>query len=150
MTGVQTCALPISATRFSARHAAAHPTNSSGEVAAKTCAKTRIGADLDPLLDEFHDRTLQGCWPPERAHVVDGYAQLLFPFERLPVPGLAIEREWGIGELLAYVHTWSGVTALVRAGRSAGLERFESALRAVWGERRRVRWPLTVLAARLS
>ena len=98
--------------------------------------KTRIGADLDPLLDEFHDRTLAGHWPAERAHVVDGYARLAFPFERLAVPQLAIEREWGVEELLAYVRTWSGVVALVRAGKSAELERFESALRAAFSARR--------------
>ena len=111
--------------------------------------KTRIAPDLDPLVDEFHDRTLLGYWPSERAHVVDGYARLAFPFERLPVPELAIEREWGVEEMLAYVHTWSGVVALLRAGKSAELERFERELRAAWGARRRVRWPLTVLAARL-
>lgn len=111
--------------------------------------KTRIGADLDPLVDEFHDRTLAGYWPAERAHVVDGYARLAFPFERLPVPELAIEREWGVEDMLAYVRTWSGVVALLRAGKSAELERFERALQPAWGTRRRVRWPLTLLAARL-
>ena len=112
-------------------------------------AKTRVGADLDPLVDEFHDRTLQSYWPAERAHVVDGYARLAFPFDRLAVPALAIERDWGVEELLAYVRTWSGVVALLRAGKSAELERFERTLRAAWGARRTVRWPLTVLAARL-
>ncbi len=111
--------------------------------------KTRIATDLDPLVDEFHDRTLLGYWPPERAHVVGGYAQLAFPFERLPVRALAIVREWGIDEMLAYVRTWSGVTALVKAGKAIELERFESRLRTTWGTRRDVRWPLTVLAARL-
>ncbi len=111
--------------------------------------KTRIAPDLDPLIDEFHDHTLAGHWPPERAHVVDGYARLSFPFERLAVPELAIEREWGIEELLAYVRTWSGVVALLRAGKAAELERFEVRLRALWGARRLVRWPLTLLAARL-
>jgi SAM-dependent methyltransferase len=112
--------------------------------------KTRIGPDLDPLLDEFHDRTLSGYWPAERAQVVDGYRRLAFPFERLAVPELAIEREWGAEELLAYVRTWSGVAALLRAGHSAELERFEGALRAAWGVRRHVRWPLTLLATRLD
>jgi len=112
-------------------------------------AKTRVGADLDPLVDEFHDRTLQSYWPAERAHVVDGYARLAFPFDRLAVPALAIEREWGVEELLAYVRTWSGVVALLRAGKSAELERFGGELRAAWRGRRVVRWPLTVLAARL-
>ncbi len=110
--------------------------------------KTRVAPDLDPLIDEFHDRTLAGHWPPERAHVVDGYARLSFPFERLAVPELAIVREWGIEELLAYVRTWSGVVALLRAGKAAELERFEVRLRALWGARRLVRWPLTLLAAR--
>jgi SAM-dependent methyltransferase len=112
--------------------------------------KTRVTPELDVLIDEFHDRTLLGYWPPERAHVVDGYAQLSFPFARLPVPALAIVRSWGIGELLAYVRTWSGVTALVKAGKSAEFERFGYRLRSVWGTRREVRWPLTVLAARLG
>ena len=64
--------------------------------------KTRVTPELDVLIDDFHDRTLAGHWPPERAHVVDGYAQLAFPFERLAVPGLAIVREWGVDEMLAY------------------------------------------------
>lgn len=125
-----------------------------GALLALACyAKTRIAPELDPLLDEFHDHTLLGYWPPERAHVVDGYAHLAFPFERLPVPKLAIQREWGVEELLAYIRTWSGVTALVKAGQSAEHERFESRLRASWGTplaRRVVRWPLSVLAARIA
>jgi len=111
--------------------------------------KTRVTPELDVLIDEFHDRTLLGYWPPERAHVVDGYAQLAFPFVRLPVPELAIVREWGVDEMLAYVRTWSGVTALLKAGKSAEFERFGARLRRVWGTSREVRWPLTVLAARL-
>jgi SAM-dependent methyltransferase len=111
--------------------------------------KTRVDADLDARIDAFHDRTLLGCWPPERADVVDGYARLPFPFERLPVPELSIVREWGVDEVLAYVRTWSGVTALLKAGRGAELERFETGLRGAWTGRRAVRWPLTVLAARL-
>ena len=112
--------------------------------------KTRVTAELDVLIDEFHDRTLLGYWPPERAHVVDGYAQLAFPFERLAVPALAIVREWGIEEMLAYVRTWSGVTALLKAGKGAEFERFGARLRGPWGTAREVRWPLTVLAARLG
>ena len=80
---------------------------------------------------------------------VDGYARLAFPFERLHLPALAIVREWGIDEMLAYVRTWSGVTALLKAGKAAEFERFGGKLRSVWGKHREVRWPLTVLAARL-
>jgi len=112
--------------------------------------KTRVDAELDTRIDAFHDRTLLGHWPPERADVVDGYARLPFPFERLAVPALAIVREWGSDEFLAYVRTWSGVTALLKAGRGAELERFEADLRRAWTGRRAVRWPLTVLAARLA
>ncbi|MBK7643567.1 MAG: class I SAM-dependent methyltransferase [Planctomycetes bacterium] len=115
-------------------------------------AKTRIGADLDPLLDEFHDRTLLGHWPAERAHVVEGYARLVFPFARLAVPELAIRRDWSVEQLLAYIRTWSGVNALVKTGAGIEFERFERELRARWGSpaaKREVRWPLCVLAARL-
>jgi SAM-dependent methyltransferase len=112
--------------------------------------KTRVTPALDLLIDEYHDRTLAGHWPPERAHVVDGYAQLSFPFARLPVPALAIVRAWGIDEMLAYVRTWSGTNALVKAGKGAEFERFGARLRSVWGTSREVCWPLAVLAARLA
>ena len=114
--------------------------------------KTRIGADLDPLVDHFHDVVLAGHWPSERAHVVEGYRSLEFPFEPLVLPPLEIRREWSATQFLDYVGTWSGVHALRRSGGSARFESFAVDLSSRWraqGPRRNVRWPLAVLAARL-
>ena len=115
--------------------------------------KTRIAPDLDPIVDHFHDVVLAGHWPSERAHVVDGYRSLGFPFEPLLLPPLEIRREWSAAQFLDYVGTWSGVHALRQSGGSARFESFAVDLSARWragGPRRQVRWPLAVLAARLA
>ena len=43
-----------------------------GILAVWTYARCLIRPEIDTLLQEFHDGTLAGCWPPERALVESG------------------------------------------------------------------------------
>lgn len=111
-----------------------------------------VAPAVDDVLGRFALGTLAGFWPKERAHVDVGYASLEFPFARLEAPPLELCADWGVDAMLAYVRTWSAVSAFVRAGREAEVRAFEAEVRAAWGPiaARRVTWPLTVVAGRVG
>lgn len=104
-----------------------------------------VDTELAPLFSRFYGEVLAPHWDPARRHVESGYAEFDFPFDELAFPALAIEAELDAHAFLGYVNTWSAVGALLRAGRRAELERFQSDVLTLWGppERLRpIRWPL--------
>jgi SAM-dependent methyltransferase len=105
---------------------------------------------LDALVRRFNDETVGAYWPAERALVRDGYRAIRLPFAELPAPTLSIERRWTLAELAGYLRTWSAVAGFAAARGSDPVAALEPALAAWWptDERRTVRWPLYLRAAR--
>ncbi len=106
---------------------------------------------LDQVMGRFYWGALHPFWPPERRHVEDGYRSLAFPFPEVAAPPLAMRAEWTLAQLVGYLHTWSAVLAMERAGEAAAVAAFESRLAAAWGPAemaRTIRWPLAVRAGR--
>ncbi len=107
----------------------------------------------DPVLtaavQDFYSRVVGPYWPPERRHVESGYQTLNFPFEPLSAPPFEMSTSWSLPEFLAYVATWSAVSRY-RAERGRDpIPDLERTLSAPWGgpeRRRRIVWPLSVLA----
>lgn len=89
-------------------------------------------------------------WPPERAHVENGYRDLVLPWPAVAAPPLDMSAEWTRDELVGYVSTWSATARLVERDGSTPFDTFVSRLHAVWpaNQSRLVRWPLTLRLAR--
>jgi SAM-dependent methyltransferase len=111
-----------------------------------------IDGEVDAVIDRFYSGDLDGYWPPERKHIETEYRDIPFPFERIPSPPrMYLSVTWTVDQMLGYISTWSAVRALEKAKGSALTENFAERLRGVWGPRpREVRWPLVVVAGRLS
>jgi len=111
-----------------------------------------VEGDAAPILQEFYRSVAGPYWPPERRHVENSYRSLPFPFEPVPLPELAIERQWRRDQLLAYIESWSAVRAMEKEQGREPLKALEASLAALWpdGKTRPVRWPLTVRAGRVS
>lgn len=109
-----------------------------------------VEGDPGPVVRTFHHGTLEAFWPEARHHVDEGYADLPFPFERIPTPAIAMDRSWTVDEFLGYADSWSGVRRLKKAMGDRPFEGFAAELRGTWGPgARRVRWPVTVLMGHL-
>lgn len=107
--------------------------------------------DLAPRFTRLYRDELGPYWPPERRHVDARYADLDFGFDRIDVAAPAIERDWTVAEFTAYLATWSAARRAADAGAGHLVDRFAADVGPVWGPgRRRVRWPLTVLAGRVA
>ncbi|MFC3244367.1 hypothetical protein ACFOJ6_21160 [Gordonia humi] len=60
-----------------------------------------------------------------------------------------IRRDWTLDEFVDYLGTWSATRRARDAGRTDLLDALRVDLAPVWGERRRVTWPVTVVAGTL-
>lgn len=111
-----------------------------------------VEGDAESLIQEFYWKTVGPFWPSGREHVEDGYRSLPFPSPEIASPALAIELSWSRGELLAYVDTWSAMRAAEKAIGRKPFDDFAAKLAETWpdGERRKVRWPLSIRAGYIA
>ncbi len=124
-----------------------------GVIALVSYGPMTVDPETDPVIGHFYRDVVGHYWPPERAHVEDGYEKLFFPFELIDPPDLAIEVDWSLKAFLGYVGTWSSVGNARKAMAQDPMHDFANDLGAVWGDGdkvRRVRWPLKVKAGRIS
>lgn len=107
---------------------------------------------IDPLVAAFYAE-MGPWWPPERAHVEDGYRSLPFPFESIAAPDFEIREAWPLARLLGYFGTWSAVNRCRRQTGHDPLLALERRLRDAWGDPesvRPVRWPLHLRVGRVE
>jgi hypothetical protein len=112
-----------------------------------------IAHDIDAVVDRFYTDIVGPFWPAERVQVESGYRTLPFPFERIPLPDFSMQADWTVQELIAYLGTWSATKRFeTELGRDPRDE-IREALMNAWGSRhgrRRIQWPLSFLAGRIS
>ncbi len=100
----------------------------------------------------FYWHELAPYWPPERSHVVNGYADLDFPFKELDVPKSAILCNWDLGSFIGYIRIWSATRKAVEADCDGLVDRFEEDMKALWGPpevQRQISWPINMRVGRL-
>jgi len=103
-------------------------------------------------LQHFYSDIVGPYWTPERHLVESGYRTVQFPAPELKAPGLAMQIEWSLEQLLGYVSSWSASGRYLKERGEDPVPRLRSALQPYWGEdagRCVVRWPLSVRAAPL-
>ena len=105
---------------------------------------------IDARLHHFYSDTVGPYWPSERALVDTGYAGIALPYPELVTPRVAMEASWTMAEVLGFLSTWSAVGRYRMVERADPIHELSNDLASVWGpkERRQVRWPLTLRAAR--
>ncbi len=118
-----------------------------GLLAVWTYGMTTIAPDVDAVVTAWYHDTLDAYWPPERKLVEDNYRAIDFPYARLPVPALRMREEWTRAQFVAYLGTWSAVTAFREREGGDALSLVLPGLLAAWpdNEVRAVSWPLTLL-----
>lgn len=123
-----------------------------GVIAVWTYQLLSISPEMDPLLRRLHTQTLGADWPPERALVEQGYANLPFPFEELSLVAPAMRADWDLKTVMGYLSTWSSVSRYrARVGEDP-LPPVEAALSEYWPANVRqlpVTWQLAMRVGRV-
>ena len=109
------------------------------------------GAEADAVIQRYYTDDAGPFWPKERAHVENGYRDLVLPWPAVEAPPLEMAAAWTRDELVGYLTTWSATVKMIAARGTGPLDGADRALRETWadGERRTIRWPLTVKLARV-
>jgi SAM-dependent methyltransferase len=107
---------------------------------------------IDRLIGTLYAETLGAYWSPERRLVEDEYRSIDFPFDEFPAPAFAIEVEWSLADVAAYIRTWSACVRYRERIGSDPVDAFVERARTHWGDperRRPVRWPIRMRAGRV-
>lgn len=109
----------------------------------------RTSAPVNRVLERFYSEVVGPYWPPDRKAIEERYRDVVLPFDPVEAPDFAMEKAWSAEDALGYVRTWSATSGFVRARGFDPVVELAPELASAWGAgRRRVRWPLTVLASR--
>ena len=127
-----------------------------GAFAAWSYGNCRVNTEIDRVYFRLYDGIVGPYWPPERAHVENGYASIPMPFPPfapIAAPELAIEADWDMEEFIAYLETWSAVQYYRKAGLGDPIALIRADLARAWGDpvaTRRIRWPVVIKAGKVD
>lgn len=128
-------------------------TKPGGVVAVWCYALAEITPEIDRVVRDYYDNVIGKYWEPERRLVVEGYATLPFPFDRIATPPFEMTAEWNLAQCVSYLNTWSATQAAIQALGRNPLDEFSTRLAEVWGDPeqpRRIAWPLFVHVGKLE
>lgn len=112
----------------------------------------QISDEIDPVIQEGLLDPLDPFWASGNRQVMNGYRDLVLPFEELrDIPLFTIRVEWTVDQLLAYCQTWSAVKRYLSEVEIDPITRFEPALKTIWGDpdqTRAVNMPMVFRASR--
>lgn len=120
-----------------------------GLLAVWTYGVHSVSPEVDRVVGRYYTEIVGPFWPPERTHVDEHYVNLPFPFARISTPAFEMSHSWDLGQLVAYLETWSATREFKRSSGRDPLEIIGSELASAWGDptdRRTMKWPLTLLA----
>lgn len=108
---------------------------------------------IGPAVHRFQEEILAGYWPERIQYVHERYATLPFPFDEVAAPPFWMTAEWNLGELLAFLETWSASQRYLRERGTRATAGIARELEQMWGDpatRRELRCPLFVRAGRVA
>jgi SAM-dependent methyltransferase len=111
-----------------------------------------LEGEAGAAVRRFHAR-VEPFWPPERALVALRYADLLLPFEEIPVPDVDMTARWDLEHTLGYLSTWSSVKRCTKETGRDPIAEFAEPFAEAWGhpeEEKAVTWPLVLRAGRIA
>jgi len=106
---------------------------------------------IQALLERFYTQTVGPWWPPQRAHIENGYRDLPFPFVRIAAPAFALQQDWTLEHLLGYLRSWSAVARFQAANGYNPVAGLGQELARYWPQDKvlRIEWPLFIHAGRV-
>ena len=111
-----------------------------------------IADAVGPIVHRFQEEVLEGFWPERIQYVHDRYATLPFPFDEIAVPPFVMSAEWTLGELLAFLDTWSASQRYFQQRGTRAVDALAPDLARAWGDpacRREIRYPLFARVGRV-
>lgn len=123
-----------------------------GAVAVWTVSLPSVNKEADKIIAYYHNELLDPFWLPENRMVERGYADLPFPFEKIPVPAFYSEKLMTTDDMIGYLKTWSATQTFIRDNGYDPTLQLKADLQKIWGARETllpVRFDIILLAGRI-
>jgi len=123
-----------------------------GVLAAWTYHVGHVEPPFDDVLRPFYENVVAPYFGSGARLVDDRYAAVHLPGADLEVPAFTVSARWTPGQFLAFIRTWSGVEAYLRATGEDPVAALEPSIRERFGSPDTVhefRWPLYLRVSRL-
>jgi len=107
---------------------------------------------IGPIVHRFQEQILADYWPERIQLVHDRYTTIPFPFEEIAAPAFSMTAEWNLGELLAFLETWSASQRYFQERGTRATSEIAAELATIWGDpdsRRELRCPLFMRVGRV-
>ena len=113
-------------------------------IAVWTYSLLHISEEIDLIINEYHYKTLETFWDPERKYVDDGYAFIPFPFTEIKTESFSIEVNWTLEELSGYFNTWSALKKFIAANSFNPVPALMNKIKPHWGSlnKRKIIFPV--------
>jgi SAM-dependent methyltransferase len=111
-----------------------------------------VSPAFDSAFRNFVADVIAPFWAPQNKLLWDGYVNVPMPYSRIDAPPFRIEARWTLGQLLAYVRTWSAARRCMAEKGADVFNAAEERLASTWGpagEVRDVTMPLHLLMGRV-
>ncbi len=92
-----------------------------------------VSSKIDLVIKEGILDFIEPYWSPRIQLIHNGYRNIDFPFEPIPVPPIEMKISWNLSELLAYMHTWSATRQYMQQQGTEFFESLSDSLLPVWG-----------------
>jgi len=94
-------------------------------------------AEIEPEVDTLIAKVLLGpidrFWAEGNRQIIAGYRNLVLPFDEVRnPPTFAVRIEWTLGQLAAYLRTWSAVKLYAAELGTDPVDQLESELKTIW------------------
>lgn len=118
-----------------------------GVLAIWTYGLFTVSPQIDQLIHQLYQVTLEQFWPPERKLVESGYSDIHFPLQEIVAPSFNMQTDWNLAQLCGYLKTWSAVKKYESEHGVNPVAMIYKTLAEQWGDSMQqynIQWPLTL------
>jgi ubiquinone/menaquinone biosynthesis C-methylase UbiE len=109
-----------------------------------------ITPTLDALTERFLLQPVMSFWSANNRLLWDGYRTIVFPFQEVTSPNLAIHLTWTLDQLFDYYLTWSAPRRKIAADGDSFVRDARREFSVAWGDPDRPRHVVMPIAMRLG
>lgn len=123
-----------------------------GIIAVWAYAVPQVDKNIDPITQNFHDKTVGPYWPSEIKLLQQGYTTIPFPFREIEPPEFYIRKKYKLQDFLGHLLSWSATQRYIQQEERNPLFKLKEELQPFWTdeeEAKQVTWKIIMRVGKL-
>jgi SAM-dependent methyltransferase len=123
-----------------------------GIIAAWAYGYPTVTPEVDVIIQDYHNHTLNDYWLPENRYSEEEYRTIPFPFQQISCPVFFSEKMMTAGDFVGFLNTWSATQRFIDKNNYNPTDELKNDLVAAWkgnDSEKKVTWKLSLKAGRV-